>query len=99
MSSLTTTILPWPPGPVTRTNERVTVIEKSGNSSVERLSRRLLRSCILSSAICAATLALGVGEFTTSCQTSHAAFWFPMSLGSLGVAGSTFIRLKTLWRG
>jgi hypothetical protein len=57
----------------------------------------VLRSCISSSAICFTTFVLGLGELVGLWGFAHPLFWFPLSIGSLGVAGSTYISLRQLW--
>jgi hypothetical protein len=57
----------------------------------------VLRSCISASAMCFTTFILGLGEFIGLWEFAHPLFWFPLSIGSLGVAGSTYISLRRLW--
>jgi hypothetical protein len=57
----------------------------------------VLRSCISASAICFMTFVLGIGELIDIWKFAHPLFWFPLSFGSLGIAGSTYISLRRLW--
>lgn len=56
--------------------------------------RGVLASCALASALCGASLVVGVLEAHGACQIVHPLFWFPLAIASLGVAGSTYMTLS-----
>jgi hypothetical protein len=61
--------------------------------------RRLLQvSLVLASSICLTALALTALEAASVVAIAHPLFWFPMAIGSFGVAGSNFIHLHRLRR-
>jgi hypothetical protein len=82
-------------GPETASQEKIIFTEVS----VEPLQPhvRLLRSCIAASALCLTTFTLGFGELIGIWHLTHPLFWFPIAIGSFGVAGPTYISLKRRW--
>ena|SRR5260370_1370020 len=80
------------------TDRRVAVAEER-ETTPNALARRLLVSCTCSTIIFAATLTLTLGDLLSGCRVLHPLFWLPIAIGALGVAGGTYIRLASLWRG
>jgi hypothetical protein len=75
----------------------VTASEATDFLSRATLSRRLLPSCMLASAICLTTATLAGLDLAGACRLIHPLFWLTLTAGSLGVAGSTFISLWRIW--
>lgn len=60
-------------------------------------TRWVLISCVISSAICLVTLSLGLAAAAGVFYVAPPLFWFPITVGSLGVSGSTYISIGRLW--
>ncbi len=84
--------------------ERALVLEVKWDQPLSTLAaspaklKQLLLSCVLASCLCAVTFILGVLELIGALQIIHPLIWFAMASGSLGVAGSSAIYFRRLWR-
>ncbi len=71
----------------------------SQKSKLSPKVNRLLLSCILSSAIFLISLTLGLAAAAGLFHDQSSLFWLPITFGSLGVSGSTYISIRRLWIG
>lgn len=77
---------------------RVTLVTYDvGRADGRRKVNLLLASCILSSSISLLAVGMAFLEVASVIRIAHPLFWFPMSFGAFGVAGSTYIYLRRLW--
>jgi hypothetical protein len=63
-----------------------------------QMLRQLAVSSVVSSAICAASTILGVGEATGHIRLAGPYFWFAIALGAFGVWGSVLIYSRQLFK-
>lgn len=69
----------------------------SQRSGTRRKIGLLLGSCVLSAAICLASLLLGLAELAGVLKIAHPLFWFPITVGGFGISGSSYIYLRRIW--
>jgi|SRR5712692_9070930 len=85
-------------GPVTTPGSRpIHRVLSSESAAKDDTIYNLVRSCVLSSVLVGATLALTFAGLTNLSEKVPYFFWIPLSFGALGVAGSTYINLRQRW--